>query len=358
MDRTRQTVIEKYTKGLVKSLNYAAGSTPPIPGLGVSPAASVPSISGLSGLSSMPSIPGLPSLPSFSLPSFGSTSISNVSFTGQGEGQTPNYFLQVLFYLFLYLFVMFVVAVFIHFSITPVFSFTPGGKGFLSVPGSGSDIVYWNTRKQPDPTIAVPSPTDPLASYPFINSFSLCFDVLVTNMTAATKSTNRLVLYKVNATQPPAAPPSEMAMPDYMNTTVGASMIAYLANDTNDFVITFFSMDSTGRPVQYSCAPVKNIPIDTPFRISLVAEVNSFTVYLNAMQVSQKIIPGGIQLNPVNTSPGAQRFYAAPSWASLPRQSVYVQNFHLWPHAITYPEVQAAQPSLAAATDFTGKKAT
>ena len=265
--------------------------------------------------------------------------------------------MQVLFYMFLYTFVAFVVAIFIHFSITPVFSFTPGGKGLLSIPGAGSDHVYWNTRVQPDPTVAVPSPKDSLASYDFTNSFSMCFDLLLTRITNASLASNRLVLYKTNAyptTSPaPTAPPSGTVMTDYMNTKVGASMIVYIT-DTNDLVVTFFCLGN----LQYSCAPIRNLPIDTPFRVSLVVEKNSFTTYLNGRQVSQKIVPASISLNPVNTSPGAQRFYAAPEWASLPSQTVYIQNLHIWPYVITYPEVQAAQPSLAGPTDFTGKKAT
>jgi hypothetical protein len=288
-----------------------------------------------------------------SMPSFGFGS-ANAS---ANAGTTSSYFMQVLFYLFLYMFVAFVVAIFIHFSITPVFSFTPGGKGLLSIPGAGSDYVYWNRRVQPDPKVAVPSPMDRLASYDFTNSFSMCFDLLLTRITNDSLASNRLVLYKTNAyptsSPAPSAPPSGTVMTDYMNTTVGASMIVYVT-DTNDLVVTFFCLGN----LQYSCAPIRNLPIDTPFRVSLVVEKNSFTTYLNARQVSQKIVPGSISLNPVNTSPGAQRFYAAPEWASLPSQTVYIQNLHIWPYVISYPEVQAAQPSLAGPTDFTGKKAT
>jgi hypothetical protein len=284
------------------------------------------------------------------------TGLSNTNVKPQGS-----YLIQVLFYLFLYLFIVFVIGIFIHFTITPVFSFTPGGPGLVSIPGAGSDIVYWNTRKQPDPTVAVPTPIDSLSSFPFINSFSICFDVLLTNIASATLASNRLILYKTNAfptsSPAPSPPPMGVVMTDYMNTTLGASMIVYVT-DTNDMVVTFFCTDSNGNSIQYNCAPVKNLPIDTPFRISIVVEKNSFTVYLNARQVSQKIVPGSINLNSINKSPGAQRFYAAPTWASLPNQTVYVQNFHVWPYTISYPEVQSAQPSLAGPTDFTGKKAT
>jgi hypothetical protein len=348
---SREEVIRKYTSGSSKSSDYLAGSIAPVSVAGVS----APGLS-TTGLS-FPSTTGLsfPSVAGLSMPS-----MSGLSMPSSG-GEASSYWMQVLFYLTLYAFVVFIIGVFIHFSITPVFSFTPGGKGILSVPGATSDMVYWNTRVQPNPTIAVPGPTDVIGGYAFINSFSMCFDVLLTNITSASVGSNRLVLYKTAAlptTNTQIAAPSNQTMTDYMNLTVGASMIAYLANDTNDMVITFFCADKNGQNIQYSCAPVKNIPLNTPFRISLVVEKNSFTVYLNAMQVSQKIVSAGISLNPKNTSAGAQRFYAAPDWASQPTKTVYVQNLHIWPYAIQYPEVQAAQPALASPTDFTGKKAT
>ena len=346
---SREEVIRKYTSGSSKSSDYLAGSIAPVSAAGVG----LPSLPGLSSMPSISSIPGLSSMPSMS--GFSMSSMQGA------EGETSSYFMQVLFYLALYAFVVFIIGVFIHFSITPVFSFTPGGKGILSVPGSTSDMVYWNTRSQPNPTVAVPGPADVIGGYSFINSFSMCFDVLLTNITSAAVSSNRLVLYKTAAlptTNNQIAAPSTQTMTDYMNLTVGASMIAYLANGTNDMVITFFCADTNGQNVQYSCAPVKNLPLNTPFRISLVVEKNSFSVYLNAMQVSQKIVSSGISLNPKNSSPGAQRFYSAPDWASQPTKTVYVQNLHIWPYAIQYPEVQAAQPALASPTDFTGKKAT
>jgi hypothetical protein len=369
---SRENVIKKYTSGSYVSPDYLPGTAAPI-----TSAAAASSFFGASTASAAPGVlPGLTkfaTMPSFSssstswIPSFGVSNLSSIygSYGSYGEsGVKPasSYFMQVLFYLFLYTFILFIISIFIHFTITPVFSFSPGGPGFITIPGTGNDLVVWNTSGQPDPAIAVPADTDINATYPFINNFSLCLDIYITNMTSANISTNRLIMYKTGkfTTTVPAAPPSGTAMIDYMASTVNASMIMYLANDTNDLVVTFFSTDSAGQPVQYSCSPIKNIPLYTPFRISLVVEKSSFAVYLNAKQVFQKIIPGttGLTLNPRDTTGNAQRFYFAPSWASLPTQTVFVQNLHIWPQVISYADVQAAQPSLASVTNFGAKKAT
>lgn len=354
---TREEVIKKYTSGSFVSKDHVPGVIGlPTPGSsGLSTMTSFPSFSSFPSFPSMPSMPSIPSMPSMaSIPAFGTLYGSYGSYT-QPEGGS-SYMMQVFFYLLLYTFIIFVICVFIHYTITPVFSFTPGDKGIIQVPGVANDSVYWNMSVQPDPTIDVPLANDSLASYPFTNSFSFCIDLYLTNVTKASVAGNRLILYKgARRTTLPPTPPTGTTMVDYMaSSTVNASMIMYLANDTNDLVVTFFSADNTGKLIQYSCSPVKNLPLYTPFRISVIVEKNSFSVYLNGKQVFQKIVPGvtGIILNPNDTTGNSQRFYCAPPWANSPSQSIYVQNLHIWSNPITYNQMQAAQPTLASIANF------
>jgi len=139
-----------------------------------------------------------------------------------------------------------------------------------------------------------------------------------------------------------------------------SSMVLYLT-ETNDLVLTFFS----GRNGQaYHSRPIRNVPLYKPFRISVVVEQKLFTMYLNGKQTFQRIFPDPIMINgaikAINTSK-QQRFYSRPAWSDATKatsttpsknQSVFLQNFHLWPRVLSYDEVVQAQPSLAAITDF------
>ena len=133
-----------------------------------------------------------------------------------------------------------------------------------------------------------------------------------------------------------------------MNSRV--SMYMYLTK-TNDLVVTFYS-GSTGTP--YSSREIKNIPLYVPFRVTVVVQEKTFTVYINAQQAFQRTIPNATLVlnshNSLNTS--SQRFFPAPSWADMPIKTIFVQNLHLWSRAITYSEVQSAQPALALESDF------
>ena len=288
------------------------------------------------------------------------TSYASSYASSYATAENGNYTLSVLFYFVLYAFVLFLVLVIVHFTIMPVFKFTPGAKGLIGLPAASDDKVYWNTKVQPAALAYAPLDNDSLGSYAYTNNFSFSIDLYVRRMTDTT-ATTRVILYKTykNGTQVTPAPSTPVADPmatppgatqelaDYMSTK--ASMFMYLTQ-TNDLVVTFFH-GILGTP--FSTREIKNIPLYTPFRVTVVVENKTFTVYVNAQQAFQRTVPNVLALNSKGAlDTGSQRFFPPPSWADAPTKTVFLQNFHLWPRAISYPEVQKAQPALALAADF------
>ena len=275
--------------------------------------------------------------------------------------ENGSYTLNVVFYLVLYAFVLFLVLVIVHFTIMPIFKFTPGAKGLIGVSAVSDDKVYWNTKVQPNALAYAPLDTDnTLSHYPFTNEFSFSVDIYVRRMTDTT-ATSRVILYKTykNGPQITPAPTTAVADPLLTGPTASQSLETYMSTktsmymyltQTNDLVVTFFS-GTTGTP--YSTRQIKNIPLYSPFRITVVVEKKTFTVYINAQQAFQRTVPVELALNTVNSlTSTSQRFFPPPSWADMPTKTIFLQNFHVWPRAITYPEVQQAQPALALAADF------
>jgi hypothetical protein len=284
--------------------------------------------------------------------------------TSYATPENGSYLLNVLFYLFMYLFILFVILLIVHFSITPVFKFTPGAKGYIGVLSETDNKVYWNDKKQPltEQLSRVPKMEDDLSSYPFITDFSFSVDLFIRRITDAEKSNQRVILYKtfeygsdlpdkkaVTGTDKYAleTPREDEGLEEYMQKH--CSMYMYLS-DTNNLGVTFFS-GPEGTP--YSIREIRNVPLYTPFRVTVVSQGRTFTVYVNGKQAFQRMIPGAISLNSMNSMPTTtQRFYASPEWAKRPTQTIFLQNLHLWPRAITYTEVTNAQPALALASDF------
>jgi NADH:ubiquinone oxidoreductase subunit 3 (subunit A) len=282
------------------------------------------------------------------------TSYATSYASSYATSENGNYTLQVLFYVFLYAFLLFLILVLVHFTIRPVFKFTPGSAGLIRVTAPTDDKVYWNAKAQPPPADRVPKEGDSLDAYDFNNNFSFSVDLYVRKMTD-TAPNKRIILYKTykyEAGSAPAEPAGLSAGPtteDVRETFMQSkcSMYMYLS-DTNNLGLTFFA-GPTG--TAYSIKEIDNIPFYTPFRVTVVVEDKTFTMYINAKQTFQRIIPSTLSLNSLaGLATANQRFYAPPSWANS--QTVFLQNFHIWPRAITYPEVQQAQPALARKEDF------
>jgi hypothetical protein len=256
-----------------------------------------------------------------------------------------------MFYVFLYTFLLFLVLVLVHFTIKPVFKFTPGSAGLIRVATPTDDKVYWNAKAQPPPADRVPKEGDSLASFDFTNNFSFSVDLYVRRMTD-TAPNKRIILYKTykyEGSEEPAGlstgPVADAVRETFMQSK--CSMYMYLS-DTNNLGLTFFAGPNG---TAYSIKEIDNIPFYTPFRVTAVVEDKTFTMYINAKQTFQRVVPSTLSLNSVGGLPTAnQRFYAPPSWANS--QTVFLQNFHVWPRAISYPEVQEAQPALARKEDF------
>lgn len=270
--------------------------------------------------------------------------------------ENGNYTLKVMFYVFLYTFLLFLVLVLVHFTIRPVFKFTPGSAGLIRVVAPTDDKVYWNSKVQPPPADRVPKEGDSLASYDFTNNFSFSVDLYVRKMTD-TAPNKRIILYKtymygsdlpitISApTNLSTGPTTNDLRETFMQSK--CSMYMYLS-DTNNLGLTFFA-GPNGTP--YNIKEIDNIPFYTPFRVTVVVEDKTFTMYINAKQTFQRVVPSTISLNTsISLTTTSQRFYAPPSWANS--QTVFLQNFHVWPRAISYPEVQQAQPALARKEDF------
>lgn len=269
-----------------------------------------------------------------------------------------NYWLSVLFYLMIYVFGIFLLAVFVHYTVTPVFVFEPGKKGLVTVPGTQGDDVYWNTRSQPPARDVVPlqgSKLEDTDGTKFTKNYSFSMDVYVRGL-GDQAANRRIILLKSfkpftegGATQSAftTAITDTTTLDSYLSAN---STLALYLQETNDLVCTIYS-SVNGTTTAYSTAPLKNIPLNTPFRITVVVEERTFSLYLNGKQAFQRTAPTSFAL-PSGNLGKPQAFYSPPASAAIPSKSIYIQNLHIWPRVISVYEVQHASPGLAGKEDF------
>jgi len=312
------------------------------------------------------------------------TSAASSAATYVSDPSTSNYMLNVLLYMFLYLFILFLILLIVHYTFTPVFQFTPGSTGLIPISTIADDKIYWTDKRQPPAESRVPLDSDPISQAPFDKDFTVSVDLYL-RRPIDSASNRRILFYKtyrygagtgVEAGVPTAGtaatpgvpailapsstttslPPPTTTPPQLLTDSMArkCSMMAYLGGSTdgeNDLYVVLYSGGG-----QYFTRPIKNVPTYKPFRLSVIVESTLFTVYINEKQVFQRIVPGGIALNssvqPPSDAAKPQRFYSPPAWTDDPTKTIFLQNFHLWPRAISYTELKAAQPSLAAEADF------
>lgn len=269
------------------------------------------------------------------------------SFTDTGTG---SYFLEVLFYFLAYGFVIFMVLLLVHYSVTPIFQFNPGDKGYIKLPGTGDDKVYWTNKSQPSSLTrdeTVPLDTDALVNYPFDNNFTISVDLYIQKLNN-TPAEKRLIFYKAKKGMRGDKLPISGTLIDSIKSIV--SLAVYLDSE-NNLVVNVFT-NGTEKPSR----PIQNIPLGVPFRLTVTVEPTVFTVYINGKQAHQRFVKEGIvnssgTYGGITTEDSREVFHSMPDGFTNPRMA-YVQNLHVWPSVLSYSEIVAAQPALAREEDF------
>ena len=338
----RVGIIEKYAKNIgpilqgITATGSSGPSTPRLPGLSGIP--SLPSLPSFSGLT-VPTLGSLPSLPSFS-------GLSMPSVSGQAS-TSGGYALQFFFYFFLYGFVIFLLLILIHYTVRPIFQFIPGGKGIIPIATTSDYSIYWTKGQQP--TTPAPDRTvvaDTLSTYPFVKSYTVSADICLTSL-AGHSGLDRLIFYCCNdgfSLNGFSLTPNLSLSENFATRVSGASMICYVADNTNDLIVTYFMKTAAdGSIVQRSSFPIQNIPLYTPFRITIVYDMNLITVYFNGVQVSQTTLA---KTNPRNE--GKHAFYAN----TLPSKCGYVQTLLLWNRPLPYSEITGNTVALTPIAKF------
>jgi hypothetical protein len=324
-------------------------------------------VQGLSGIPTMASVPstGLDPQKSWfsSSPGYSTSSVSFlpqsiISGIGSSTGSTKSfvasggYALEVLFYIFLYGFVLFFILLLIHFTLYPIFQFSPGSNGLIPMATSYDYTLYWVGGVQPiSPAPDQAVVTDSLNLYNFDKLYSLSVDIYLTDLTGRT-GLDRLIFYGssdsfFSTNNVSYALDSNMSLAENfaMDASLsGVNMICYIAEETNDLIITYFVKTNNGVVLQKNSIPIQNIPLFTSFRITIVHDNKMFIVYYNGLQISQTSV---LNTNPRNEG-AKKRFYAN----ILDTKCGYVQTLMLWNRAISYPEIVGLPIALTGKAKF------
>ena len=238
-----------------------------------------------------------------------------------GEGE----FSSMLFSFAMSLLIIFLVLLIIHFSITPIFSFTAGDGGVIPLANTTDGELVW-TKQPPAADISA----NIVRTLPY--GFSIQQDVYIDNELSLS---NRKRIFLYRSTQPIVVDPAQPE--DLIQQYPDSNLFMYLSPNTNDLVVTAITQQKNNDKKYESAPTILNVPTKQVIRITLVFLPEMMEVYVNGKLHGTKTFRN--YPIPTNTP-----FFSSPDAF---RGSVRVMNFKYWDRPISAVEVSKSGPPLA-----------
>ena len=233
----------------------------------------------------------------------------------------------VISYIFafsLFMFIVFLVLVFIHYTLFPVFALSPNDNGFISIPtASDRQLAYPNA----------PAAADLSGNFKDLPActYTLGMDVFLSGNFQASRIP-RVILYRsperVDLTSP--VKDTEGHLRDSFPDT---NILIWLDSMKNDLFVSVMTKDSSDRTVLETISPIENVPVKHVFRVTVVFTRTFLEVYINGKLEKSMAYKGTL----IDIADNAAIFPVVSSIGP----SVLISNLALWPRVLTAREVRA-----------------
>ena len=233
--------------------------------------------------------------------------------------------MPMMFYFSLTAFILFLILVFMHFTITPVFSFSPNDSGFIPVPTVSDQQVAF-TKNPATPDVSGNFTGIPVCSY------TIGADVYLSG-NFFSSSIPRVLLYR--SIKGSVSPPITDTSSNLLKTFPDTNIILWLDSMKNDlYVSVVTSTDGTAATARLQTSKaVQNIPVKNVFRVTVVFTQQFVEIYING-KLEETM---AMKSPPVTVATNAS-FY--PVIKSI-GPNVLISNLSLWPRVLTSREVGA-----------------
>jgi hypothetical protein len=250
----------------------------------------------------------------------GYTGVSNNT-----SSKVTDYLKQGLAYLVGIAIIIFIIMLFIHFFITPIFSAQPGAPGIVTLPGLDSGVLFWN-KSSPQ---MIPNSALPIQNMEY--GYSFIMDIFVINPHVHF-STHPRILFRRGGTlrQTPTGNTLAGIIENY-------NIVGALLPDANDLIISVLNTSNHPENVIIS-----NVPVQEPFRLGVVLMNQALEVYINGHLMKTRAFSA-----PPKSVKG--NFYPL-SGTETPLAKL--QNFKVWPSILSSPEIRYAKPDMPSASEI------
>jgi hypothetical protein len=257
-----------------------------------------------------------------------STALGTTLYTGTNSNSSSKlgtYVKQILSYLFGIAIVIFIIMLFIHFFITPVFSLQPGAPGIFVVPGLDDGVLFWNKSS---PAI-LPNKGLPIENMDY--GYSFIIDLFIENPHVHFSKHPRILFRRGGTLHSKPTGDTLLGLVDNYN------VIAALLPDTNDLIISVLNSNNNTEN-----AIISNIPVQEPFRIGVVIMDYAMEVYVNGHLMKTRAFSA------VPKSVKGDIYPISGTESSMAK----MRNLKIWSRALTSSEIRYAEPSMTTGKEF------
>jgi len=224
----------------------------------------------------------------------------------------------VLYYISLTILVIFLILMFIHYTLYPIFSFSPNDGGIISIPtASDRQITY----KSGPAAYNVPASFVKLPAC----SYTLGADIYLSG-TFMLAQIPRVILYRDSE---PVI--SGGTVGSLESTYANTNLIVWLDPVKNDLYVSVITQTDGSNTSIETSAPIENVPIRKVFRLAVIFAPNFVELYINGKLERSMVINGTVlSINESN------EIYSS---IQPMQNNVMLGNLTMWPRILTAREI-------------------
>ena len=261
---------------------------------------------------------------------FGTSSASS-SFNNVSSSSSISSMGKVITYVVAALVILLFILIMIHFFITPVFQYLPGGPGIIPIPGGDDGVVFWKDGSHAilyDDNVSGRTPQIPISGKSW--GYSMIIDMFIQNPIQF--SNQYRVLFSRGAV--PKSPASTGSVDTFLGMFDNYNLIVALKPDTNDLVVSVLSGSSTTKSEEN--VVISNVPVQQSFRLGIIVMEKAVEVYLNGNLVKTRNYDYAIQsvTGPIQAETGP-----------ITTSTLY-PLLKIWNRILTTSEMRYASPAL------------
>lgn len=211
----------------------------------------------------------------------------------------------------------------VHYFVRPIFQLSPGGPGFIPVPGLNDSELFWKPG-----VIASPIKDIQTRVAGQVTNWTFTLDITILN--PLTFSDRNRPIFMRGSTLEPAAGTKGKSL-DVLNLT---NITVALKPDTTDLVIILMNSHNNEEPIV-----IPNVPVQTPFRLGVVIMDMAMEAYINGRLIKTRTL---------DASPRQSTGDFIPPQGSM-TDLARVNNLQLWNRVLSPSEIRYSKPSLETA---------